>query len=75
MTSGTTTGAFAARGGADDSFVRGDGEFFLHALAEFHGDAMAENVGGFVVKQNAENLVVDQALGEFGGAAQNFFDG
>ena len=45
---------------------------FLNALPEFHGHTMAKDVLGFLVQQDAENLVVNQAFGKFGGAAQNF---
>ena len=36
---------------------------------------MAEDVVGFVIEQDAENLVIDQALGQLGGAAKDLFDG
>ena len=34
---------------------------------------MAKNAVGLFVQQNAENLVVDDALRKFGGTAKNFF--
>ena len=59
---------------ADNSFVRWDCELFLDTLAEFHCDAMPKYVVGVVVEQNAENLVVDDSLRQFGGPPENFFD-
>ena len=58
---------------ADDAFVLGDGGFFLHTLAEFHGHVMAKDGSTLVVEQDAENLVVDQPLGQFRRAAQHLF--
>ena len=46
---------------------------FLDALAKFYRDAVAENFVGIVVEQDAENLIIDDSLGQFGGAAQDFF--
>ena len=34
---------------------------------------MAKHSSGFVVKENAENLVVNQALGQLGSAAKDLF--
>ena len=59
------------RGGTDDALVFGHHGFFLHPLAEFHGDAMAENGGCLVVEQDAEDLVIDQALGQLRRPAQH----
>ena len=61
-------------GGADDAFAGSDAKFALDALAVFDIDAMTEDVLGFVVEHDAEDLVVDDALDEFGGAAKKFFD-
>ena len=61
-------------GGADDAFTGRDAQFALDALAVFDIDAMTENVLGFVVEHDTENLVIDDALDEFGGAAEKFFD-
>src|SRR6185437_1811570 len=61
-------------GGADDAFVRRNNRAFHDVLAEFYVEAMTENALGFVVEQNRENLIVDDALDHFGGAAENSFD-
>ena len=66
-------GAFQRRSRADDAVVRGHSKFLLHALPEFHRDAMAKYVVGVVIQQNRENLIVDQPLRQLGCAAQHFF--
>ena len=45
----------------------------LHTLAELHGDAMPKDVAGLVVKEDAEYLIIDQALCQFRCAAQHLF--
>ena len=75
---GNVRNADGLRGGdrrADDPFVGGDAQLSLRALAIFHVQAMAEHIRGRVVKQNAQNLVIDHALDEFRGAAQQLLHG
>src|SRR5258706_5307572 len=59
---------------ADNAFIGSDAQLSLRALAIFHVQAMAKHVSRFVVKQNSQYLVVDDALYEFSGAAQQFLD-
>src|SRR5690348_7331792 len=59
---------------ADDAFVRRYNRALHDVLPEFHVKAMAKNTFRLVVKQDAENLVVDDALDHFGRAAQDAFD-
>ena len=62
----------AKRGsGTDDAFRGGDAELPLNALAVFYVDAMTEDLLLFVVQHETENLVVDYALHQFGGAAEH----
>ena len=57
---------------SDDSLMRRHSVLFLNALPEFHRHAMTENVLSFLVQQDAENLVINQAFRELGSAAQHF---
>ena len=59
---------------ADNSFVGGDAHFSLRALAIFHVQAMTKHIRRRVIQQNSQNLVIDHALDEFRGAAQQFLD-
>src|SRR5262249_29503674 len=59
---GNSDRAAELRGRTDNPFVDWDGRFFLYALAELHGDTVTKNGSAFVVEENAENLIVDQAL-------------
>ena len=67
--------ALQRRRRAHNPFMRRHREFLLHALAEFHRDPMTKGVAGLVVQQNAEDLIVDQPLGQLGRAPQHFFHG
>jgi hypothetical protein len=45
----------------------------LHALAVFHGEPLQEKIRGGVVEHDAHDLVVDDALHQFSGPAQEGF--
>ena len=60
--------------GAHDALGRGGAQSALHTLSVFHVHAMAKNLLLFVIEHNAQNLVINHALGLLGRAAQQFFD-
>src|SRR5258708_8596673 len=59
---------------ADDAFAGGNAKFALNALAMFDVQAVAENFLFFVIEHDTEDLIVDDALDLFGGAAEQLFD-
>src|SRR5260221_7866563 len=66
---------FAQSGGrSNDSFTGGNAEFALNPLAVLDIQTVTKDFLFFVVEQDAKDLIVDHALDEFGGAAQQFFD-
>src|SRR5882762_9928229 len=59
---------------ANNAFIRRDSHFTQRALAVFYVQAVAEHIGRLIVKQDAQNLIVDDAFHEFRSAAQQFLD-
>jgi hypothetical protein len=59
---------------AYNAFACGHAQLALHTLAVFHVQAMAKDLLLFVEQHQAQNLVIDYALDQFGGAAQHRFD-
>ncbi len=72
VTSGTRTGCSVAIAAPTIPSCGGDAQFSLRALAVFHIQAMAIQIRRFVVQQDSQNLIIDHALDEFRGAAQQF---
>ena len=58
---------------AYDTFARRCAQTALHALAVFHIHAVPENLLLFVIQHDAQNLIIDHALGLFRGAPEQFF--
>src|SRR5208283_760757 len=61
-------------GSANDAFAGGDPQLSLDPLAVLDVEPVAKNFLLFVVEHDADNLIVDDALDEFGGAAKEFFN-
>src|SRR5258708_25884139 len=59
---------------ADDAFAGGNAKFALNALAMFDVQAVAEDFLFFVIEHDTADLIVDDALDLFGGAAEQLFD-
>src|SRR2546427_2284882 len=65
-----------AQGGrcADDALGGGDAQLALNLLAVFEVNAMAEGMLRFVIQQNAEDLIINHALDQLGGATEKLLD-
>ena len=58
-------------GHPDDALPGPDDELFLHVSPEFHADRLAEHLLVGIGEQDAENLVIDHARHQLGGAVQH----
>ena len=70
---GNAHGLAGSGGGADDAFGGGDAQLALHALAILHRQTLEKQIWRRVVEHDAHDLVIDHALDQFGGAAQQRF--
>ena len=63
-----------SRRSAHDALARGAAQPTLNSLTVFHVEAVAKHLLLVVVQQDAQNLIVNDALNQFGSAAQQLFD-
>ncbi len=63
-----------SRRSTHDALARGASQPALNSLTVFHVEALPKHLLLVVVQQDAQNLIVNDALNQFGSAAQQLFD-